>query len=513
MNNMKKIVACLLALLILNPKAYSFCGFYVAKADAKIFNKGSQVILVRNGDKTTLTMSNDYQGDAKYFAMVVPVPVVLKEGDVKIANQAMFDSFDAYSGPRLVSYYDQNPCYDYSAYKKNRSAAYGAATQSEKSMDALTPSAVDHHVTIEAKYTVGEYDILVLSAKESTGLKDWLTENGYVLPTGAEDVLDPYIKNNLKFFVVKVNMEKFKAAGFQNLRPLQISYESPKFMLPIRLGMANSTGSQDLIVYAFTKTGRVECTNYRTIKMPSGRNIPLDIQNNFGKFYKSVFKKQYGAEGKNGVFLEYAWNVSPTYGQVKCDPCVGPPPVFAQLKEAGVDWLDASNAGNVFFTRLHVRYTRDKFPQDLFFQVTPNTETFQARYIITHPASGDFSCDEGQSYVRALSGKRRTEVNNLYALTGWNTEKYKTYIYEYNHYLGKQTDDEDDESIYVTPINEDGSGKRKIYLTGLLLSVLLLTLVFNPRRKPKKTSRLTGSSSLANNLVQREPGNEKNANS
>lgn len=507
---MKRIVASLLALLVLNPKAYSFCGFYVAKADAKIFNKGSQVILVRNGDKTTLTMSNDYQGDVKYFAMVIPVPVVLKEGDVKIANQALFDHFDSYSGPRLVSYYDQNPCYDYySNSKYKRSMAYGAPESASKSMD-IAESKVDHHVTIEAKYTVGEYDILVLSAKESTGLKDWLTESGYVLPAGAEAVLDPYIKNNLKFFVVKVNMEKFKTTGYQNLRPIQITYESPKFMLPIRLGMANSTGSQDLIVYAFTKTGRVECTNYRTIKMPTGRNVPLDIQNNFGKFYKSVFKKQYNAESKNGVFLEYAWNVSPTYGQVKCDPCVGPPPVFAQLKEAGVDWLDAGNAGNVFFTRLHVRYTRDKFPQDLFFQVTPNTETFQARYIITHPATGDFSCDGGQSYVRALAGKRRTEVNNLYALTGWNTEKYKTYIYEYNHFLGKQTDDEDDESIYLTPGNDDGLGNRKIYLTGLLLAVLLFTFVFNPKRRAGNLPRYTGSSSLAHNLPQREPGADKN---
>ena len=29
-------------------------------------------------------------------------------------------------------------------------------------------------VKIEAKYLVGEYDILILSAKESSGLKNWL---------------------------------------------------------------------------------------------------------------------------------------------------------------------------------------------------------------------------------------------------------------------------------------------------------------------------------------------------
>ena len=53
-------------------------------------------------------------------------------------------------------------------------------------------------------------------------------------------------------------------------------------MLPIRLGMANSQGTQDMIVYAFTKTGRVECTNYRTTKMPTDRKVPLFIKDQFG---------------------------------------------------------------------------------------------------------------------------------------------------------------------------------------------------------------------------------------
>ena len=59
------------------------------------------------------------------------------------------------------------------------------------------------------------------------------------------------------------------------LRPIQIRFSSPKFMLPIRLGMANADGDQDMIVYAFTKKGRIETTNYRTVSLPTGKNIPL----------------------------------------------------------------------------------------------------------------------------------------------------------------------------------------------------------------------------------------------
>ena len=116
---------------------------------------------------------------------------------------------------------------------------------------------------MKQKYLVGEYDILILSAKESSGLKTWLTENGYKIPADAEEVLEPYIKSNLKFFVVKVNEKEKQKLNNNFLRPIQISFNSPKFMLPIRLGMANADGDQDLIVYAFTRKGRIESTNYR----------------------------------------------------------------------------------------------------------------------------------------------------------------------------------------------------------------------------------------------------------
>ena len=65
---------------------------------------------------------------------------------------------------------------------------------------------------------------------------------------------------------------------------------------------------------------------------------------------------------------------------------------------------------NVYFTRLHFRYNRRSFPQDLMFQVTPNTENYQARYIITHPATGDFNCDAGKKYLQDLRQRRKKEL-------------------------------------------------------------------------------------------------------
>jgi len=425
---MKKGAAMILLSAMITHEAAAFCGFYVSKADGTLKNKTSQVILVRDGNRNVITMYNDFKGNFKDFAMVVPVPVVLQKKDIKVVDQAIFNTLNEYSKPRLVEYYDQNPCtqYDYKQEALNGKAP-GIQLRGAKSL--ADSERKDLGVKVEAKYLVGEYDILILSAKESSGLKTWLEETGYKIPAGADEVLEPYIKSNLKFFVVKVNEEEKKKLPGNFLRPIQISFTSPKFMLPIRLGMANADGDQDMIVYAFTKKGRIETTNYRTVSLPTGKNIPLFVKNNFGNFYANLFQNQWDKEGKALAMLEYAWDVSPK-NFVKCDPCVATAPSTQDLVQAGVWWLnrDWTNyddvydnddySDKVYFTRLHVRYNRKSFPQDLMFQVTPNTDNYQARYVITHPATGDFNCEAGKKYLKELKQRRADELEMLTYLTG-----------------------------------------------------------------------------------------------
>src|ERR1700743_1529938 len=90
--------------------ALAFCGFYVARADGKLFNKASKVVLARSGTTTAITMASDYEGDPKDFALVIPVPTVVKEDDIHVVDQAMLDRLDHYSEPRLVEYTDPDPC-------------------------------------------------------------------------------------------------------------------------------------------------------------------------------------------------------------------------------------------------------------------------------------------------------------------------------------------------------------------------------------------------------------------
>lgn len=421
-----------ICLLVAYSESSAFCGFYVAPAGASLTNKSSQVIIVRDGNHTVITMANDFQGSVKDFAMVVPVPEVLAESDIRVVQQSVFGKLNDYTAPRMSEYYDPQPCQQIAIRNLSSVSKSAVRTTALDDFD-MEEEAKEMGVTVEATYTVGEYDILILSATESSGLKKWLTQNDYELPPGAEEVLQPYINDGMKFFVVKVNLEQQASSAFTQLRPLQIQFNSSRFMLPIRLGMANAKSTQDLIVYALTRSGRVESVNYRTTKIPTDRDIPQFIKTKqmFGEFYEALFEKTWKQEGRNSVMLEYAWDIS-SQQPVKCDPCATPPVYFNEMREAGVWWInpDGYNGyqGDLFVTRLHVRYGRDKFPQDLMFMTTPNKEHFQGRYVIHNPATGPMDCEEGKKYQKTLKMRKGRELDELVALTGWSPFKYGWYL-------------------------------------------------------------------------------------
>lgn len=425
---MTRLILLLIGFAVMLPtQAQAFCGFYVAKADAELFNEASKVVMTRHDDRTVMTMANDFKGDVDDFAIVIPVPTVIKESQVNVGDSKIIDHLDAYTAPRLVEYYDNNPCQQ--MYRKEMMMRSAAPMAMSADMEGAA-SAKALGVTIEESFTVGEYDILVLSAKQSDGLFKWLNQEGYKLPKGANKVLKSYIKQDMKFFVAKVNLDEFESSGYTYLRPLQVAYESDKFMLPVRLGTLNSKGPQDLLLFTLTKTGRVEPTNYRTTKIPTGDEIPLFVADEFGEFYKAMFAKQVKEERMKTVMLEYAWDMA------WCDPCAADPVPAKDLRKMGVWWLDSPSDRpvpmqrrimppqggpvNAFVTRMHVRYDAESFPEDIMLQVTEDRQNFQGRYVMRHPFKGEANCEMAGQYYDGLNKRFEKEAKTLANLTGWD---------------------------------------------------------------------------------------------
>ena len=174
---------------------------------------------------------------------------------------------------------------------------------------------------------------------------------------------------------------------------------------------------QDLIVYAMTPTGRVESTNYRTVMMPSGMDVPVFVKTEFGDFYKSTFEKAHQKENRRALLTEYAWNMS------NCDPCSADPLRPEELRQLGVFWQGSqgdSGGRPVFLTRLHLRYDNEHFPEDLVFQPTADQQTYQARYVLRHAFKGGESCSAMESYLTQVDVRHQAEAKTLADLTGWD---------------------------------------------------------------------------------------------
>jgi hypothetical protein len=405
-----------LALCLANAAA-AFCGFYVARADGALYNSGSKVIYTRVNETSVITMSSDYRGAASEFAMIVPTPSVLRRADVRTVKTATVSHLDAYTAPRLVEYFDEDPCNPV-MYEMVMEAPVGGGSQETRRRGARALG-----VTILNEFAVGIYDISMLSARQSDGLVTFLTSEGYKLPRGAEQALQGYIDGGMKFFVARVNLGRHNAEGQTELEPLQITFRSADFMLPIQLGKVNGNGPQDLLVMMLTRRGRVDLANYNAREIPTDEPVPVFVKDYFPQFYRAMFDR---LAPKSGAFVEYAWDMA------WCDPCAADPLTFEELRELGVGWVSRSEAAtpDVFVTRLHVRYDRESFHEDLMFRETAERENFQGRYVMNHPFEGEIACAEGREYVSRTRARIREEVANLRRLTGWRAREINQNIAE-----------------------------------------------------------------------------------
>jgi hypothetical protein len=501
-----KMIALSLAMLTLfQSTAMAMCGCMVrmvppqnqviASANGGMENRASQVILVRDGNHTVITMANDYKGPVADFAMIVPVPVVLQKEQIRTVDGSIFNRLNSYTAPTLTQSTDVNPCGndpwgwgdDMDGVRVMSETTSGGRTTAHAA-PTTTP------VQVLATYQIGGYDMLILSATESTGLIQWLKDKGYYVPQSAAEVLTPYVTSGMKFFVAKVHLDQYTPGQAANLNPIQIEFDSPKFMLPIRLGMANSTGEQDLLIYSFTKNGRIEPVNYRMGRMPTDKKVPEFIAKKFDKFYEDVFTKSWKREGRTSLMLETVMNLS---GQYWADGTQHLSYLTLQeLQVAGVTWAQPYNpynphfftADQLFLTRIHARYNRTLYPQDLLFQETMNKEAVRTHFRINHPSAGSLDCDQAGGYIEDVIYRRREELNNLAFLAGWDIEPYDAYVLEYV-YKYQNVTGHDFVPVPAMPFG-DGDGPQGpgaspftlIFVLGLGLTALW---VVRMQRKPK----------------------------
>ncbi len=367
--------------------AAAFCGAYLSSAESPPQNATSTVVYVREGNRNTITMSNDLLTAVSSLTMLIPAPGTLLESDVRVVEPGVVARIENYAAPRLVEY----TCDDLHGTGSAKDAACGCAT--DALIDLAASAAMDQLPGLLDQFDVGfgSYEISTLAAESREALETWATGEGLFLPPGAGDLLEEYIAGGASFISVKVDLDSVTSGGVL-LKPIQFSYESDMMSLPIRLGTLNAGGSQDVVLHVITDTGgAVGISNYPEFEVEGDCMYDDSRGGSFNNFYDGLFEDQWdrGAGGA-GYLTEYLWAPS------SCDPCTGGGPLSKQaLEDVGYN----GDPNKATLTRLHMRYVPGAVEGDLTLYDTGRhgTAQHQQRYILYKSSlESDFPiCGEG----------------------------------------------------------------------------------------------------------------------
>jgi hypothetical protein len=383
--------------------AEAFCGTFVGSPGAELVNHTSQVVIARQGDKTTLTLVADYQGALSDFALLIPVPESLEPERVTAVDAALVDRLDRYSTPRLVEY----QCSDAITFASPGCAAGGCSAAMDSSEGPLVSDVevefgtASPTVTVEAQFQLAEYDVALLSAEGADGLYAWLDDNGFEVPAGGESVIQEYIDAGSHFLAAKVHLDAVPE-GTTRLSPLQLRYKSEVWTLPLRIGTISASGEQEVVIYALTELldGDVAIQNYPEGLVEDECMLAEGVEDDFGGYYHDELRAAHPSEDEPAWTTEYNWTLYSLTQDTgyHCDPCTVEveelydagelealgfqDPNDGALTPSGYSYSYGAVGNGALLTRIRMVYDPEDIHEDLvMYTKGSHVENRQIRYI------------------------------------------------------------------------------------------------------------------------------------
>ncbi len=399
------LLACLAALAWSRP-ADAFCGFYVSGADASLTDDATLVVLMRDGERTVLSMQNTYAGPPQDFALVVPVPVVLHEANVKVLPPEVFKKVDQLTAPRLVEYWEQDPCRS-AGHVRHGAHVGGGSRGRARGGGPVGPAAPreDRGALRRRRVRRGGPVGAGLDGPRRAGCTTITTRS----PTGAEPYLRPYVQMGMKFFVAKVNVAKVK---FERVGQRPRARRAVAAALPLRrrrLLPARAAGPHQLRRQAGPRRGRpgprgqrYEVANYDNVAIPTNLDVADAVRAAVRRVLRLALRPRRGeapARRRDRVL------VGRRPAAIPAPPRRSRTQELATLGRRRAARTMAPGGGSFVITRLHARYAQGHLGDDLHFrpaaaivggregqgtqaQAEHSTNNFQARYVIRHKWSG-----------------------------------------------------------------------------------------------------------------------------
>lgn len=286
------------AAVVLSAQSANALGTLVSTADGGITNDVSQAILLHDGTRAVLTIANTYVGPRADFAMIVPVPASVGPDDVKSPPGHVFQKLEMLTSPRIVEYWEQDPC---------AASTAAAKTTGPMKIDArLEVRATPLQVAVDATFEAGPYEVTFVEATSGADLETWLAKNKYRVPVGTRTTFEPYIRDKQKFLVARLAWDKLKKPGAMVALPLlRVVLPAKDVGIPVRIGVLNAGPRHDFTLYVVGRD-RYEAANYPNAVVPTNLEVTPETRSAPASFYATLFDATAG-KGMTWV-TEYAWS-------------------------------------------------------------------------------------------------------------------------------------------------------------------------------------------------------------
>lgn len=226
---MRPIIKLSILLLFVFASGVYADGFFVWRQGADLKEPTQRAVIYYKDGTEVLLLQVKYEGQAKDFGWVVPLP----------------------SKPKVIAVEpNDNPFAELSLYTQRR-ASWGSRTE----VDPVDPE-LESSISVLERKIAGVYDIAVISASNTGALTKWLNANGFSFPDNRKDVLEYYTAKKWVYAAMRIDpnaldSDEVKKLKTGELQPIRFEFKTNEAVYPLKISSINS-GVTEVLLYVLS---------------------------------------------------------------------------------------------------------------------------------------------------------------------------------------------------------------------------------------------------------------------
>lgn len=310
---------------------------------------------------TTMVVEVAYTGDADAFAWVVPVadtPIL------SVVPQRALRLLAAGSAPRFTTAIlscTPAPTSRTRSSSRDSGCSFGCGMGDAPSASGAgweeQADASESVVEVEDLPQVGPYDSVVVSSTDPTALRTWLVDNGFLITTEMEPLVDQYVADGMKFLAMKLA----PGASVSSIQPIELVLPGTIPGIPLRLTAVGAAPELSILVF-FLGDSEYAPSNWTGIDLDGGLLQPR-WGTPSGTNYVPAVAKLLDELGGRAFLTERSQDAPAVLADVTAE-------VITPEDQAAMTYLEAIMTSDRWFTRLASRISGWEIVDDPVFAPT-----------------------------------------------------------------------------------------------------------------------------------------------